>query len=333
MIKKIFTIFLRDLKVNKRDFLSIYILIIPIVFGIGINLLVPSINDTTVDLALLESSESEMLEFYSEFAKVELFEDKEALTNRVKKRDNIIGVLPEGEGYYILSEGNEPEMVTAMVTLTKSLYELGVDIEDSNAEIIDFGKTVPPMKKMLVNMMLIMTSVLGGMIIAVNIIEEKSDNTISAINVTTVPRIAFILGKSLTGIFLSIYGSIALIFLTGFGSSSVGQILIIVVSCSIISIVVGFIEGIKNDDVMGAAAGVKMLFLPVGAAIAAVELLSDKWQFLFYWVPYYWIYKANDAVLSFESSWGQVLMYSGIVVLLSGVVFALLAPQIRKGLE
>ncbi len=333
MLKKMWIIFKRDLKVNIREFLSLYIIVIPIVFAIGINLLAPSVNDTTVDLILLESEPKEMIDYYSDFANVQTLSSVEVVKERVNKRDNIVAILPEGDGHYILSQGNEPELILEMAKLSKSFYDLDLDINDTNSEIFDFGKTVPPIKKLFVNMMLIMTSVLGGMLIAVNIIEEKNDNTISAMNVAPISRLTFIFGKSLIGIFLSIYGCVALIYLTGFGDANIGQILMIILSCTIISIIVGFIEGIKNDDVMGAAAGVKMLFLPVGAAIAAVELLSDKWQMLFYWVPYYWIYKANDEVLSFGASWVNIMLYTGIVVVISGVIFAILAPQIRKGLE
>jgi len=103
-------------------------------------------------------------------------------------------------------------------------------------------------------------------------------------------------------------------------------------SC-IISVLVGFIEGINNDDVMNAAGNMKMLFLPMFGAIAAEELLADKWQPLFYWIPFYWTYKGNDLVLSNKGSWIDIIGYSGIVFGISVVVFLVLAPRIRKGLE
>jgi len=42
MLKKIWTIFMRDFKVNLRDFLALYILLIPVIFGFGIRALAPS---------------------------------------------------------------------------------------------------------------------------------------------------------------------------------------------------------------------------------------------------------------------------------------------------
>lgn len=333
MFKRIWIIFLRDVKVNTREFLTLYILIFPILFGIGINLLAPSINDTTVELALLNGEGTEMVAYYEEFAKVELFDDLEALEKRINGRDNIVGIVPGEDGHHILAQGNEPESVTEFAKMIKTFHDLDVSIEDTNTRLYDFGKTKPPFKAMFVNMSLIMTSVLAGMIIAVNIIEEKGDNTISAMNLTPTSRATFIMGKCVIGVFMSIYGCIAILLLTGYGSANIGQAVLAILGCTIVSILIGFIEGVKNDDVMNAAAGVKMLFLPVGAAIAAVELLSDKWQMLFYWVPFYWTYKGNAAILDEVATWPQILLYTGIVVGLSGVVIAILAPQVRRGLE
>ncbi|MGB2965323.1 MAG: hypothetical protein WBB69_15205 [Anaerolineales bacterium] len=45
---------------------------------------------------------------------------------------------------------------------------------------------------------------------------------------------------------------------------------------TLLSLVVGFIQGVVNNDIMNAAAGIKMLFLPIGAAVAEAELLSGK---------------------------------------------------------
>lgn len=333
MLKKIWTIFIRDLKVNSRDFLSIYLLVFPVLFALGINALTPSINDTTVNLALIENDNQKQVNYLKDYAKVELFKDADSIKNRVENRDNIIGILPEGDAYYILTQGNEPEDIVSYAKILKTFYEQDVQISDSNAEIFDFGKTVSPLKEILVNITILFASLLGGMLIAINIVEEKIDNTVSAINISPVSRNAFILGKSLMGLILPIYGTIAVLLITGFGDVNIGQTLLIILASSIVSILVGFIEGINNDDVMNAAGNFKMIFLPVAAAIVAIEMLADKWQIFFYWIPFYWTYKGTDAILEQSAGWGQILLYTGIVLGISGIVYLLLMPKIRKGLE
>jgi hypothetical protein len=332
MLKKIWTIFLRDLKVGSRDSLTLIIILMPILLGIGINLLTPSINDTTVNLALLEGENPAQAEYFADFAKVELFPNEEAIQTRVKKRDHIVGILPDGDRYYIMSQGNEPESVIEMAKLVNMYYAEGIDLEDATAKLFEFGETVPPLKKMLTNTLIIMISILGGMLITFNIIEEKTDHTISAMNVTTVSKNAFLLGKSLIGMLYPVFSTIVILLITGFREVNIGQLIVMGVVSSFISLMIGFIQGINNDDVMSAAASVKMLFLPVGAAVAAIELLNQKWQILFYWIPFYWTYKGNDAVLINTASWPQILLYSGIVLALGLIVYLYLSPKIRKGL-
>jgi len=333
MISKIWSIFMRDFRVNLRDFIALYILLIPLLFGFGIQALAPSVNDTSVRLALLESDDPARAEYLEQFAKVELFADMDALTKRVEMRDNIVGIIPNGDSSNILAQGNEPESVVKFAKVLNSFQILDLDPAETNATFKDFGRTEPPLKKMLVNLMLLMTSVLAGMLIAINIVEEKMDNTVSAINVSPVSRKGFILGKSMMGIFLAVYGSVAIVWITGYRDVNFGQMVLAILSVTLLSILIGFIEGLANDDVMNAAAGIKMLFLPVGAAVAVAELVSDKWQPLAYWLPFYWSYKGNEAILSNTSTWPQILGYTAIILALSGVVYYLLAPKIQSGLS
>lgn len=333
MFRRIWTIFKRDLKVNSKDFISLYILVIPILFAVLINVFAPGINDTTINLALIEGENEAQVEYLGKFAKIELFENEDDIKKRVEKRDSMIGIIPENEGYYIMTQGDEVEGIIDYAKLLNSFYELDINIEDSNAELIEFGRTVPPLKKTLVNTSILFISILGGMLIALNIVEEKVENTLSAINLTPTSRMTFVLGKSVMGILLSVFGSIALIIITGFGGINILQLLLVILVTSLLSILVGFIQGLTNKDIISAAGSIKLLFLPLIAGVLAIEMLGDKWQKFFYWNPFYWAYKGNDAVLSGSGTWGGILMYSGIVLALCGIVYLFLAPRIRKGLE
>lgn len=334
MIRKIFLIFTRDLKASMRDFISMYIIIVPIMFAIIINVFSPGVNDTTVDIVLLDGENQKQEEYFKQFAKVETLATIEDIQERVKKRDNIVGVLPSTRGeYFILTQGNEPDYVVDYVKNLTAFDHYDLKIEDSQGEIVDYGRDIPPLKKLMVNVAIMFTSILGGMIIALNIVEEKMENTISAIHLTPVSRIGFIAGKSLIGVFIPVVGIFLMLIITGFRDINYFHAFMMIVSSCIISILIGFIEGINNDDIMNAAGNMKMLFLPLGGAVAAIELLADKWQPLFYWIPFYWTYKGNDLVLSNSGSWMDIIKYSSLVLVISAIVFIFLAPKIRKGLE
>lgn len=334
MIRKILLIFQRDLKISVRNFMTLYILVVPVIFAVIINVFSPGINDTTVEIVLLEGENPEQIEYFKQFAKVELLDTLEEIEDRVRKRDNIIGVLPDGsDEYFILNQGNEPDYIVDYVRNLTAFDHYGIGTEDSTAEIVDYGKDIPPLKKIMVNTAIIFTSILGGMIIALNIVEEKTDNTISAIHLSPVSRMGYIAGKSLMGVFVPVVSTFLILVITGFRSINFFHAFLMIATSCIISILIGFIEGINNDDVMNAAGNMKMLFLPLFGCIAGEELLADKWQVLFYWIPFYWTYKGNDLVLSNSGSWLDIIKYSGIVLGISVFVFLALAPRIRKGLE
>lgn len=334
MIWKILMIFKRDMKVSVRNFITLYIIVVPVIFAVIINVFSPGINDTTVEIVLLKGENPEQVEFFKQFANVELLDTAQNIEERVIKRDNIVGVLPgKNDEYFILSQGNEPDYVVDYVKnlITFDYYDIG--IEDSQAEIIDYGRDVTPLKKMMVNIAIMFTAILGGMIIALNIVEEKTENTISAIHVTPVSRMGYIAGKSLIGVFIPVVSTFLMLVITGFRDINFMHVFIMIITSCIISILIGFIEGINNDDVMNAAGNIKMLFLPLFGSVAAIELLEDKWQPLFYWIPFYWTYKGNDMILSNRGSFIDIIKYSGIVLAISIIVFMVLAPKIRKGLE
>ncbi|MBA7468562.1 hypothetical protein ES707_03813 [subsurface metagenome] len=333
MLKRIWIIFIRDLRVNMREFMTLYMMIIPLVLAVGINFLSPSVNDTSVNLALIENENPEQAAYFDDFAHVELFSDEQRVEDRVMSRDAVAGILPKDNGYYIMTQGNEPESVLEYAKLLNVLYESDVQLEDARSEIIEFGRTVPPLKKMLVNMLLLLISMLAGMLIAMNILEEKVDQTVSAINVTPTSRSAFILGKSLTGMAVALFSSIACLLITGFYNVNLGQAALVVFSSTILSLLIGFIQGINSDDVMEAAGSVKLMFLPMAGSIAGYEFVTGNWQIFFYWSPFYWAYRANDMILSKSGTWPQLILFIGIILAICGAVYALLAPRIVKGLQ
>jgi len=96
MIRKILLIFKRDLKVSVRNFITLYIIVVPVIFAVIINVFSPGINDTTVEIVLIEGENQEQGDYFEKFAKVEFLNSIDEVEERVKKRDNIVGVIPDG---------------------------------------------------------------------------------------------------------------------------------------------------------------------------------------------------------------------------------------------
>jgi ABC-type multidrug transport system permease subunit len=333
MIKKIFLILKRDFLSSKRDAMAVYIMVIPLILAVGITLFAPGLNDTTVKLAMLKSDDVEHIEYMEQFSKVELFNSVDELERRVEKRDDIAAIAPTGNSYEIILQGNESEIVEEYAVQLNTLYELGSTKEETTAQLISFGRTVPPLKAMLVNMLIAMTIMLAGMLIAMSIVEEKVENTINALNVTPISQTGFVIGKSLLGGTVAMLGIIGAVIITGFYDINWFMIVLVGLTSMILSLVIGFLQGISSADVIEAAGGVKLIMLPLAGSIAVYELLADKWQWTMYWSPFYWAYKANNLILSKTADWGTVLLCTAMVIGLSLIVYLVSLPKLRKGLS
>jgi len=333
MINKVFTVFKRDLLSVRRDVMAIYMIVVPLLLAVGIALFAPGLNDTTVNLAMLKSDDIEHIEFMKQFAKVELFNSADELERRVVKRDDVAAIAPNGHSYEIILQGNEAEIVEEYAVQLNTLYELGATREETTAQLMSFGRTVPPLKTMLVNMLISITIMLSGMLIAMSIVEEKVENTINALNVTPISQTGFVVGKSLLGGVAAMAGIIGAVLITGYYDINWFMIVLIGLTSLILSLVIGFLQGLYSTDVMEAASNVKLIFFPIAGSIAGYQFLADNWQWTMYWSPFYWAYKANILILSKTADWGTVLLSAAMVVGLSLIVYFVSLPKVRKGLS
>jgi len=333
MFKKIIRIFTKDTKVASRDGMLIIIILMPLLLAVGILFFAPGVTDSSIKLALLDSDTTEHIQYMEKYAQVELFSSLSEIERRVNKNDDVAGLVETGDGYEIILEGNESQMVRDYTILLNSYYALGVTEEDTTAQILSFENTVPPLKTKLTNMLILMIVMLSGMIISLGIVEEKKDNTINAINVTPVSQNAFIIGKCLIGGIASLITIVVSLLILGYYDINWLMILFVGVTSMLLSFVIGFLQGLGSGDVMEAAAGVKMLMLPIAGSIVGYELLSPNWQWTMYWSPFYWAYRANDMILSKTAEWGIVLICVAAVLVLSALVYIITIPKIREGLS
>ncbi|MBW1829846.1 MAG: ABC transporter permease [Deltaproteobacteria bacterium] len=180
------------------------------------------------------------------------------MERRILKRDEIAGFLLMNDGSYeILLQGNEGDSIGQSAATMNALLELDSQKEGTTAKLLDFGLTVPPRKTKLVNMLILLTVMLAGMLISLGIVEEKQDNTVNAINVTPVSQNIFIMGKSLIGGIVALTG-IAALFITGYYDINWLLIILVGLSSTILTMVIGFVQGIGSDDIIEAATGMEI---------------------------------------------------------------------------
>ena len=333
MFKRVLAIVSRDIKSGTRDFIMIFIIIMPILLALALKALIPGAGAATVKIVVPEPADADLISYLEGYGKVEVVDDRNDIEKRVLKTDDIFGLIQEDGRYNIIQQGNETQGALDMVRYIVSSYEnkdteLPVDVL-----ISDIGWGLSPLKHQGAILLVVFGTVFGGMLIVLALVEEKMSNTISAINVTTVSRTEFIIGKGLLGFLIPIIGAFATILILGFEGINYGMLVSIILSTALISIIIGFSIGVMNTEPISAIASMKSIFVPVFGSVFGAMFLSSKWQFLLYWSPFYWAYKGMDAIILQTAAWGQILLYCFIILALTAVVFLLLSKRIRQGLN
>lgn len=332
MLKRILIITARDIKSGFRDLMVVFIIIIPFLLAFALSLFVPSAGAATYQYAVEESLGSEIIEYLSHIGNIEVMGDRKSIQQRVLQNDDIVGILENNGQYEVILEGNEKfeaDEITQQV-LTHFQYrdrDLPLAIRFS-----DIGWKLSPLAQYGAISLIIMTTALGGMMIAFNIVEEKQSGTISAVNVSPASRLEFVAGKSLMGFVIPVIQSIGVMLIFKFTAVNFAMLILVVLCSSLVGIMIGFVIGMIANDQISAVSNMKMTFLPITASVLGAILLPEKWLPALYWSPFYWTFAAvNDLVLN-QAAWGRILLDCGAILLLAFIVFLLLGKRIQKGL-
>lgn len=332
-MKKILAIFLRDVKSGVRDFLALFILCAPLLFALVLKLLIPGFGDSTMTVAAGPDLPPPLVERLESFSRVERLKDRKAVEERVLRLDDAFGLVADGESYIIVSQGNERMgKMSGLLDFSVNAYANPLLEAPVEVKLSDAGWKLSPIKELGTAFLAILCSVMGGMIIALNLVEEKMEKTLTAMNVAPVSRAQFVAGKGLMGFLLPLLGCFSVLLVMGFPDINYAMAAVTVLSIAIIAVLAGFAIGVVATDPIGAIASMKTLFLPVFGSVFAAMFLAERWQWTLWWSPWYWAYKAMDAVLLKEATWPLVLGHAGIVLACSAAVFLILSPRIRRGL-
>ena len=331
-MKKVLAFARRDLKAGMRDFLVVYLILAPIFLSLILRLFVGGMAESPLRVAVLDDG-SPVAAKLARFVQVESFATHAALIERVERIDDVLGVWATSTGHELIAQGNEMPGTDTVLRNVLRRIQAGDNALPVVVSVRDIGYGMSPLKLQGGLLLIIMTTVFGGMLILLNLIEEKMSNTISAVNVCPASRTEFILGKGLLGFLTPIIGGTSAVYILGFRDFDLGMFVVSVVSLASISLVIGFAIGVTNDEPISGIAAMKGVFVPVFASVLGAMFLAERWQFFLYWSPFYWGYLSMNAVLLGAATWRQVLQNSTIILAITGLVFAALRPRIARGLR
>lgn len=333
MVKSILAITKRDIKSSLRDFMIFYIIIAPFFLALILKMMTASVGSTTINIAVDNTIDEAFIEYIDDFGKVEVLSNIERVNNRVSDTDDIFGLVKDGDGFKIIQQGNEADGTVDILDYIINSYEnkeLEVPVE---VKVSDVGWMLSPLKQYGGNLLIIFISVFGGMIILINLVEEKVENTLAAVNVSSITRTEYIIGKGLLGFIIPIIHALGMLAILNFGDINYLMVIAVIFSIAIISVLIGFLIGVTNDNIIGAIGSMKMLFIPILGSIFGAIYLSVKWHFLLYWSPFYWAFDALNSIILKEATWNQILINCSIIIFITAIIFVMLGKKIKRGLN
>ncbi|NLW12329.1 MAG: ABC transporter permease [Clostridiaceae bacterium] len=334
MLRRILAVTMRDLRSGMRDAMIPYILIAPLLVAVLFKLFVPGVGSTVINVAMPETAEPAFAEYVERYGEVELLEDRDAIVKRVQAMDDLFGIVPKADGgYELIAAGDELTGTVEMVQSVLSSWQ-NPDLEPPvELKISDMGWELSPLARFGTNFLVVFMSVFGGMIVMLNLVEEKQYNTMAAINVSAIRRWEYVLGKALPGLILPILHAFAVLVIMGFTEVDYLQVAVVAFAIALISMIIGFVVGVYQSEPIGAVASMKILFLPIMASVFGAIFLPEKWQPVLYWSPFYWAYRSVDDIVLQQAAWSDIWLHNLIIIAITALVFALMHKRIKQGMR
>jgi len=330
-VKRILSIFKRDVKSGARDFLLLYIILAPVIIAIGLRFFIPSVNAISFQFALDEKLNSEVFEAFDRYGKVEALKGRSAIEDRVNKIDDIVGITENAAGKYtVVLEGNEKE--SSRYIAQQILNKLEGKTTGIAASFSDIGARMSSVAVYGTSALIVLAIILSGMVIGLNIVEEKESQTMSALSVSPMRRMEFILGKSLIGLLLPVAETIIVLWAAGITDINLVMILAMTVASSLVAIIMGFLMGVLSSNQIAAIANMKFLLLIVSASFIGAVVLPENLQVFLYWSPMYWSTIGLTEIVVNSAGWGNILQYTLWIIALTIIIFFIFRRKIVKGL-
>jgi ABC-2 type transport system permease protein len=313
MFDRLLTMLRKDLRTGSRDQIVLYMLVSPLLIGLGLAVVLPLIEQAVPGFAVDASLSEARVEALAEFGEVERFESRAEVERRVLERDDVVGVLGNADGYEVLVEGDEAEPLRRLP-----------------AAIIDHGIAAPAtagpseLRKISTALMAYAIVVITGLMLGFAILEEKQTETHRVYAVSPLRFVEYLTGKLLLGLLLSLLmvcPTVALVI--GLDIDWLGIAGLTLASLPF-GLSLGLIIGVKANDQLGAIAIMKALMpvwtsLPILGFVLPEVWMWTQWPFANHWCVQ-GLYAAFDGGGIAADAWLGVL--TGVPVLL-GVAWML----------
>lgn len=305
----------REFALIFRNGITIFMVAAPAILALVFLLIFGAVNKSTLQIAVDSTVSAADEEKLLRVADVWRYDKTADLEARVRDTDAVVGVVMENGQVRVIVEGNEDQ---AFVEGAQSIVGLALgssEIPQYRSEALEAKGTMAYTVTMIA--VLLMSLFIGGATIGMSIVDERESGVIRAVAVSPMRLSGYVATKLFPALLLGLFGMAAAALIIG-KAGILPQYLLLAAASILVSGMMTFaVGGFANNQL--AAVGVLKLLIPVSMILpVSAMFVSQQWQFLYYFLPMYWQYRALSAILSGANA----LWYMLLTLLVSAPWFA-----------
>lgn len=310
----------KDIRNGLRDNIIAYSLIAPLLLVIGMKVFWPMLAGTSLTLVAGPGVEPFRLEQITRYASVETASSRERMLERVQDYDDAVGIDKNAGGYQVIVQGDEQHSVRVLPGLILNAVQKGPS--PYTFEFTDVLGERPAGWNAMVAFIMLTWPLIGGMVMALSIIEERQFGIIQALQVSPVSRRQYVAGKSLLGVLVTLILILATVLILEIRVNYL-QLLLLSLATMFLSVILGFLVGVMSEDQISGIANMKastLFFIVV--PILSLVLAASHHGYL-YWAPTYWAFKAYESLIRLGQAPPEFVIWMAWIVLTTLVFFGL----------
>ena len=347
-MRQMVRMFLLDLKMSTKSFMTGYMLIVPVVILLVLRGFLPSVAGTSANIAVVTEGpnavDSQIVRVLESFADVSTYDSVHDMGRKLRG-------VGSAEGLYWDPAGGQYVSVLERSTGADSSFSIGARVvrqylyrkmNPGDARIAHFSYGVPPefsdrtrispVATMGGAIFFVYLVILGGFIIGLGMVTDKEEGTNNAIKVSPVSKADYFVGKSIYPLLVAFLYTIIGLAALKLTHVSIAQTYVVVLVSFSVSLLLGLLMGAVASNENEAIGLGKLFATVVLLSILGGTLLPPHWRWAVWWSPLYWVYDVLNGVFTGSAGWGQVGWECAVIAGSSFLYFLLLRKKIVQGL-
>jgi ABC-2 type transport system permease protein len=331
MIKRIFTLMRQDWTNSLRDNIIVYMIFGPILLAVGARFFLGSLDQAQFTFAVQSELGPAVIEQLDQVGAVETFASAEQVHERVLRNDDVPGLVMGADGQAVIvfegNEGDNPQALKGVIEqalLAKPVASYTVNQPEAARSVIS---------ELFVIVFIMIGTLLGALVMAFNLIEDKETRAVRALGVTPLSMLELTLSRGLFAIVLSLFITVVTTLILAGSGFNYGLALLAFLFSMGLPILTGYIIGGMADSQLKAIALLKFYMLIYLTIPIVSVFIPRSWHPLFYILPNYWMWQTFEKVFLGDLG-GPNFWVSGIITLVYSMLLVVLAlPVLRRQLK